>query len=49
MNRRKLTDLVEVVGVAAVVAGVALLFGLGVALIVGGIASVVVGYLLAER
>lgn len=48
MNRDVVTTVVEIAGAAAVVGGVALLFGGAVALIVGGAFAMVVGYLAAR-
>ena len=48
MNRDVVTTVVEIAGACAVVVGTAMLFGLPVALIVGGVFAMAVGYLAAR-
>lgn len=45
LTRDRVTSAVELLGAAAVVAGCVVLFGAGVALIVGGLALVAIGWL----
>ena len=48
MSRDVVTTVVEIAGACAVVAGAGLLFGLPVALIVGGMFAIGAGYLAAR-
>jgi hypothetical protein len=44
-TRERITSATEIAGVLLMTSGFGLMFGLGVALIVGGIAAIVFGYL----
>ncbi len=49
LTRDRVTSAVELLGAGAVVAGCFVLFGLGVALMVAGVALIGIGYLAGAR